>query len=432
MSRARTPALLALMLVLPASANAQAPWGPPDVVSADMTPLPLVDAVRMAAARTPEVAAITASVAAARARSTIERELMPPMVEAQAWQWPTDTWNPANVQWMFGVEQEFPGRGKREARRARMDAEANLMANEIRATQRTAAVDVVRAYVDLRVAREELTTLDASRALVRQSVDASEARYASGRDSQQDTLAGIVELSRLAQDEVMVRERERMARSTLNILLGRSPDEPIGALEGAAMERVTPKLADVEPRLREAHPEMHGIDRARDVAAADLAIARQSSSPDYVVGAGYMTMPSMRDAVQFKVGMTWPNAPWARQRVQKEAAVAQAVATAAEARRDAVAQRLRLMAQELIVKADAAAERASVLLSTIVPPTEHALDVARVAYLADRAEFMSVIDAQRVLLDARLEIRRALADRDRALAELAVLLGEFDAPEDNQ
>jgi outer membrane protein TolC len=39
---------------------------------------------------------------------------------------------------------------------------------------------------------------------------------------------------------------------------------------------------------------------------------------------------------------------------------------------------------------------------------------------------MPVIDAQRVLLDARLEIRRALGDRDRALADLAVLLGEYD------
>jgi hypothetical protein len=40
---------------------------------------------------------------------------------------------------------------------------------------------------------------------------------------------------------------------------------------------------------------------------------------------------------------------------------------------------------------------------------------------------MPVVDAQRVLLAARLEIRRALADRDRALADLAILLGEFDA-----
>jgi outer membrane protein TolC len=409
----------------PGTSERAADAAPP---AADTRPLTLTDAVRAGVERTPEVAAISAAVAAARARAPIERELMPPMVDVQAWQWPLDTANPADVQWMIGVEQAFPGRGKRDALVARMEAEAGLMANEIRETQRTAAREVARAYVDLRVAREELVTVDSSRTLVRQSIDASEARYAAGRSSQQDTLAGIVELSRLAQEEVMARERERMARSTLNVLLGRAPDDPIGPLEEASAERAAPRLADVETRLQERHPAMTAIDRTRDVAAADLVVARQASGPDYIVGAGYMTMPSMRDAVQFKVGVTWPGAPWTKKRVQRETAAAEAAAAAVDARRAAVVQRIRLMAQESIVKADSATERAAVLQSTILPPAEHVLEVARVAYIADRAEFMPVIDAQRVLLNARLEIRRALADRDRALAELAVLLGEFDGP----
>ena len=46
----------------------------------------------------------------------------------------------------------------------------------------------------------------------------------------------------------------------------------------------------------------------------------------------------MRDALQFRVGLTWPNAPWVKRRVAKEAQVAEAAAVAADARRDAVAQ----------------------------------------------------------------------------------------------
>jgi outer membrane protein TolC len=85
------------------------------------------------------------------------------------------------------------------------------------------------------------------------------------------------------------------------------------------------------------------------------------------------------------------------------------------------------MAQESIVRAAAAGERADVLRTSVVPPAEHAWEVARIAYAADRGEFMPLVDAQRVLLDARLDIRRSLGDRDRALAELRVLTGEFDA-----
>jgi cobalt-zinc-cadmium efflux system outer membrane protein len=307
-----------------------------------------------------------------------------------------------------------------------MDAEASVMANEVRAGHRSAALEVARAYVDLRVARDELDTIEASRGIVRQSIDASEVRYSSGRGTQQDALAGIVELSRLAREDVMARERERMTRSRLNVLLGRDPDSPVGALDAAPDEAAVPRLADLEPRLRATHPEMTAIDRASELAEADLAIARLAGRPDYVVGGGYMWMPDMRDALQFRVGLTWPNAPWTKRRLAKETQVAEAEAAAAEARREQVTQQVRLMAQEAIVRAASAAERAEVLRTTVVPPTEHAWEVARIAYVADRGEFMPLVDAQRVLLDARLEIRRALGDRDRALAELRVLTGEYD------
>ena len=129
-----------------------------------------------------------------------------------------------------------------------MDAEANVMANETRASRRAVAFDVARAYVDLRVAREELETIEATRGIVRQSIEASEVRYSSGRGSQQDALAGIVELSRLAREEVMVRERERMTRSRLNVLLGRASRQPPRRDRRDARRNVDPQAGTISNR----------------------------------------------------------------------------------------------------------------------------------------------------------------------------------------
>jgi cobalt-zinc-cadmium efflux system outer membrane protein len=389
-------------------------------------PLRLVDAVHEAVSRHPDLAALDTAVAAERAKPAVERELMPPMVDLQAWEWPLDQWNPRYAQWMVTLQQEFPGRGKRAARTGLMEAEAARMASEAGAKRRAIAADVARTYVDLRVARAEQAWLAGARDTVRRSIEAAEVRYAAGRSSQQDVLAGIVELSRLDQDAVMSGERERMARSRLNILLGRDADAPIGVLDPVEADRAVPRLADLETRLKETHPEMTAIDRTRDVAAADVALARTLGKPDYVVEAGYMTMPYMPDSIQFRVGFTWPSAPWVRRRVDAATVAAEKSIAAAESRRDGVMQALRLAAQESIVRATAASERVAVVQDAVVPRVQHALEVAEIAYQADRGEFMPLVDAQRVLIDARIEIIRAQGDRDRALAELQALLGDLD------
>ena len=85
----------------------------------------------------PGLVAARAAVAPLAERPAQERSLMPPRMEAQIWQWPLTTLNPANVDmYMFMLEQEFPGRGKRG--RARANAEKEL-ADGVRRGRRCAA-----------------------------------------------------------------------------------------------------------------------------------------------------------------------------------------------------------------------------------------------------------------------------------------------------
>lgn len=412
---------LAAALSVTATSAQEAP------VSPGGPPLLLAEAVAAALDRHPDLTAIDAAATAARARAPVEQFLMPPMVEVQAWQWPRDRWNPRDVQWMFMVGQEIPGRGKRDLRVARMRAEGDAMAAEGPVRRREIAAEVARAYTELRTAREERAALTEAAAVIRRGVDAAEARYTAGRGMQSEVLAGIVELARLADEEVMAAERERMSASQLNVLLGRDADAAVGALEAARDTEALPALADLEAQFLASHPEQAMVDRRVALAEAGVAEARSESRPDFLVQGGYMSMPGMPDAFTARFGVTWPNAPWTKRRSAALVESAQAQATAAEAQRAATAQRLRLMAQEAIVRADASQQRATVLETTVLPRANHALEIARIAYEADRGELMPMIDAQRTLVETRLRIRRAIGERDRALAELRALTGDFDA-----
>jgi outer membrane protein TolC len=141
-----------------------------------------------------------------------------------------------------------------------------------------------------------------------------------------------------------------------------------------------------------------------------------------------MLMPRTAGAWTASVGMTWPNAPWARGRLDAQRAEAAANVDAAGARVRVIERQIRLAIHEAYIRAEAASQRASLLRSTVVPQSQQAVEVSRVAYQGDRVDFLSVVDNQRTLLDAQLGYFRALADRELALADLSRAVG-VDLPD---
>ena len=142
-----------------------------------------------------------------------------------------------------------------------------------------------------------------------------------------------------------------------------------------------------------------------------------------VCGCDGTTYASACDALTAGVGITWPNAPWARKGVEIARAGARADVTAARAAYDAEVNRVRLAVREAYIRAESAAARAALLRTSIVPQSTQALDVSRVGYQSDRGEFLDIIDNQRVLAEARLGYYRALAELEQARADLERAVG---------
>jgi outer membrane protein TolC len=410
-----TPALGKLQDLLHAFEQRRAYEGPP---------LTLDAALDEALAKNPTLIALRKQFEVARLRPAQERFLMPPTFEAQIWQWPINTVNPLNTNmYMFTAGQDVPGRGKRRAREMVLEREAAIAENDIAVRAREVIDEVKRVYADLFLARTHIDIHLANVDLLRQFADISEAKYATGRISQQDVLKAVVELSKIHDDLVMMDERARIAEAQLNTLLDRPPVAPIGPLEAPRERMILPAVAELQQKALERQPELRAATLQRDRAEAALTAAQTEYKPDFFVGGGYMLMPRDRDSWTASVGITWPGAPWARGRLDVRVAEARAEIEAATARQRAVENAIRLAVQEAYVRVQSAAQRAALLRTSIVPQSEQTLEVSRVAYQTDRVDFLALIDNQRVLLDAQLAYYRALSDLEQALADLERAVG---------
>jgi outer membrane protein TolC len=387
-------------------------------------PLSLAGAIDEALARNPTLVALQKQFEVARHRPAQEGFLMPPTLEAQIWQWPVDTVNPLNTNmYMFTIQQEIPGRGKRELRAALAEKDVELASGEIAVRAREVIKEVTRVYADLAVARRGIDIHLESVALLRQFADASTIKYAAGRSPQQDVLKAVVELSKVHEDLVMHEETAATTAARLNTLLDRDPQLPIGPLEQAREAIALPASEDLQRLAIGRHPELRlaqlGIERAQ----ASLAVINRDYKPDFFVGGGYMLMPRQAGAWTASAGLTWPNAPWSRGRLDARKAEATAEIEAAASQARVVDRQIRLAVHEAYVHVNAATQRAALLRTALLPQSEQALELSRVAYQTDRVDFLAVIDNQRALLDAQLSYYRALSDRELALADLARAVG---------
>ncbi|MBI3491385.1 MAG: TolC family protein [Acidobacteria bacterium] len=340
------------------------------------------------------------------------------------WQWPLNSLNPANTNmYMLMFGQDLPGRGKRELRAAVAEKDIALAANDVTARARHIVNEIKQAYTALLIARKAIDVHLASVDLLRQIADVSQAKYATGRISQQDVLKPVVELSKLHNDIILFDEQANLATARLNALLDRTPETPIGPLVDPREEALLPATADLQRLALDHQPELQRARLEIERAEAELASARREYKPDFFVQGGYLVMPNQTDSFLAKVGVTWPKAPWSRGKIDARVAEQTAAVEAAKARARALENTVRLAVHEAYVRAMSAQERAALLRTTVVPQSRQTLEVSRIGYQTDRVDFQALIDNERMLLESQLDYVRALSDFSQAIADLERAVG---------
>jgi cobalt-zinc-cadmium efflux system outer membrane protein len=390
-------------------------------VTSEPPDLTLAGAVAEALAANPELRALQREFEAARAAPAIERYLMPPMAEVQIWGWPVTTLNPARTDmYMFTAEQQLPGRGKRAARVAVGERDADLSRQQIAVRSVQIVRDVREAYVDLLFIRERFDVYARQADVLADVAETATLRYAAGEGPQHHTVATVVELAALERERIAAEARAQEAEARLNTLLGRPIAQPVETLSEIP---AAPSVVDVEQLALARHPDVAMVAAAVAKEEAELARVRGERRPDYVVGGGYMLLPGEAGAWTARAGLTWPNAPWSRGRLNAEIDAQVKRVEAARARNEVVAAQIRQRVREAVLRVTAAERQVRLIETTVLPQVEHAFELARLAYAAGEGSFSEVLDARRMLLSTQLDSVAARETLGRARASLDTAAG---------
>ena len=393
------------------------------------TPLILSESVAQALEKNPEIQLLRQRLEVVSARAKQAPYLEDPQIAFQLGGVPLSnptSFNQADTN-SIGIRQMLPFFGKLTLKEKIAQQEAKVVEQELRAKEREIISMVKMAYADLFMAQRAIEILREQLEIMRTIIRATEARYAVGRVTQQDVFKAQLEQSELM-NQLIVAERESgVAEVKLNTAMYRPPRMPIrlpadltllgGAVTPAGIEDLA--LA-TRPELKGAEEEIQRSERMYELAD------KNRKFPDFMLGWDYMRMPMemKKDRYAAMVNITIPFSPWTIGRRNYEVEESLAEIRAAKANRDALRNMTLREVGESQAKVQAARRSVQLYGEGLLTQAELSFRAAMAAYQTGRVEFVTLLEAERALREARMGNFKAQANVLQSLADLERAVGK--------
>jgi outer membrane protein, heavy metal efflux system len=396
-------------------------WAASQAQAQESSSATLKSVVERARAANPDILAARKTWEMARAKVPSESAYPAPEIGVEYWGFSRSGLNAGSAEekW-YDVAQTVPFPGKLTLR-GRAAAHAARREEEVyRAAERDVVSQVKQAYYDLLLAQHTVRVYEETAGILRRIAGIAESKYAVGKASQPSVLRAQVELSKTQNGAITAGQRRDTARAMLNSLLARPAETPVEAVE-EPLVTAAPQNSDLERTALSNRPEVHAAGHHVDHMRAELAAQRADYLPDFMLQYTWRTRVGMPSDAVAVVKMTLPFLWFRRQ----QSIIRSTTAEKEHADAALTASRLKTAfeVRETATALDAARRSVELYRTTILPQAEQSLRVAESGYRADRLGFLDLLDAERVLVDSKLEYYKAVSDYGSRLAQLERVVG---------
>ena len=397
----------------------------------DQTILTLQAATELAVQNNPDLAQIQARAQAMAAIPSQEGALPDPEISFNAMNLPVDTFNIHQddmTQLGAGISQAIPFPGKLALREQAAAFEAEAASQNITEVRWRLLSEVKTTWWLIFYLDRTLQIVDSNYALLQQFVEIARTKYEVGEGLQQDVLLAQLELSKLLDQQLMLKASRRNAAASLNALLDKPANTDVHLPETVALQ--LPALKRENLLYQQAETSRAILESNRlDINAAQsrLDLAKKGYLPDFTVDASYgarANTPSgiqRSDMLSLNLSMNVP------------IFAAQKQAKAVDQRTSELMQQKYALQDEWnkvrsqITQGYNDYQRAKdqvVLFETgIVPQARQTVASMLAGYQVNKVDFLNLVRSQITLFEYETQYWKAFTEANQSLAQLSVAVG---------
>ncbi|MBN2071586.1 MAG: TolC family protein [Candidatus Krumholzibacteriota bacterium] len=330
----------------------------------------------------------------------------------------------------FGIRQKFPWFGTLGAKRDMAAESAAGLYQAYLSEKLSLFLRVKEAYYDCYLLRREREIIEAGAGLLAQIDAVSRTRYETSSRRYSDLVRLEIESSLLEERLISLGDREKAASAKLRASLDLPGTAEIEVSDSIA--RFTPSLdfETVKNDILANNPDLKALGHMIGREKAALSLARRERWPDLTIGFDYIetgdaidpTMPgSGKDpwSVNFAVELPIWHGKNSSRGKEALAGIEMTRYLLRDRKNSLVA-----LAEEVFSEYIEAGRDIDLYGNDLIAKAEHLLIVTFEEYKTGTADFSELVDAQRQLLDLRLEREKAMVVEAKKLALIEMLTGK--------
>ena len=325
---------------------------------------------------------------------------------------------------MAGIMQKLHWFGKIEAGTDVAYANAHAAEQEFIAAKLELYKQVKNEFHEFLYLKEAIDIAEQNLELVKHFEQVARTKYVTATGTHPDIIRAQIELAKLDEILVSLRELKKPQTARLNALLNRPAETDLDWPQKQAFVKLNMDYSRLVELLKEKNPKLANLDWMIESAKSEMKLAQKNFYPDTGIGMEWTQFEksggmSGRDSVAVIFQM---NLPFWRDSYKAAERQARAnVISAAQQKKDAE-NNLAAQAASVLYELEESQRKIN-LYQSIIPNVEQLINASESAYRAGTVDFLSLLDSQRMLLQYKLDYQRVLTDNQQRLAELEMLAG---------
>ena len=390
-------------------------------------PLTFALAQQRAVARSQQLVAQDAAVAASRQLALAAGQFPDPVLKLGVDNLPVDGADALSIGRDFmtmrriGLMQELTRGDKRRLRVERYELEAQKSLTEKDASIAAIQRDTALAWLERYYVEATAAVIDEQIAEARLEIESAQSAYRSGRGSQADILAARSALALLEDRASDYRRRIRSAKTVLARWIGEAAQAPLSGRPSLSALRFDPAALDADLAH---HPQIAALAKQEEIAANEAEQAQANNKPDWSVELTYSQRGSSYSNM-ISIGLSVP-LQWDRSnRQDHELSAKRAMAEQTRAQREELLRAHVAEAKTMIAEWESGRERLGRYETQLIPLARQRTEAAMVAYRGGKGSLSDVLSARRADIEVRMQALQLDMDTARVWAQLNFLFPDF-------
>jgi outer membrane protein TolC len=330
----------------------------------------------------------------------------------------------------FGIMQTFPWFGEIEARADAASAKAKAAQQRYESAKLRLFQQVKDAYYEFSYLATAIEIAKENLELLKHFEEVARAKYRTSEATHPDVIRSQIELAKLEDVLNSLNKLKEPTVAKLNSILNRQAGDDLGWPQKQKSVEIELIREDIITKIVRMNPGLSELDWQTESARAEVELAKKKFYPDIGVGVDWIQTgdarsPGVSDsgkdavALMFSINIPlWHDSYKAAER-QARAKVRSYQQKKIDLRNKKISQAL-----QFIYDIEDSNRKMDLYGNTLVSKARELIQSSESAYRAGTIDFLSLIDAQRMLLKYQLNYERAIIDNQQSIAELESLTGE--------